>query len=107
MCLRQMVHDMRGNHLDEGKLVSRTRRLTKNEIDSLQNYYEQVTQKNKGDLDKMKKDVWAIYFYKLSTDDDLCHVLCPEGEDSWYKYNRSLAIGGGDHIYVSIPYHQQ
>ncbi|GFX54422.1 uncharacterized protein TNCV_3825211 [Trichonephila clavipes] len=37
--------------------------------------------------------IWAIYFHKLSTEDNPQHALCPLGEDSWCGYNRSIVTG--------------
>ncbi|GFU76763.1 uncharacterized protein TNCV_4467011 [Trichonephila clavipes] len=41
----------------------------------------------------MKRAIWAIYFHKLSTEDNPQHALCPLGEDSWCGYNRSIVTG--------------
>ncbi|KAG8268692.1 hypothetical protein J6590_108672 [Homalodisca vitripennis] len=40
----------------------------------------------------MKKSIWATYFHKSSTLDKPMHGLCPEGVESWCKYNRSKAL---------------
>ncbi|GFW19253.1 uncharacterized protein TNCV_255801 [Trichonephila clavipes] len=41
----------------------------------------------------MKRAIWAIYFHKLSTEDNPQHALCSLGEDSWCGYNRSIVTG--------------
>ncbi|GFW45278.1 uncharacterized protein TNCV_4733861 [Trichonephila clavipes] len=41
----------------------------------------------------MSKSIWAIYFHKLSTDENPQHVLCPMGEESWCGYNKSIVSG--------------
>ncbi|GFT29309.1 uncharacterized protein TNCV_756781 [Trichonephila clavipes] len=41
----------------------------------------------------MKRAIWAIYFHKLSTEDNPQHALCPLGEDSWCGYKRSIVTG--------------
>jgi hypothetical protein len=51
----------------------------------------------------MKKDVWAIYFHKLSTDLKPQHSLCPSGEHSWCPYNRSLVTKEKYHHKHSLP----
>ncbi|GFW54220.1 uncharacterized protein TNCV_1559981 [Trichonephila clavipes] len=40
-----------------------------------------------------ERAIWAIYFHKLSTEDNPQHALCPLGEDSWCGYNRSIVTG--------------
>ncbi|GFY22824.1 uncharacterized protein TNCV_2180851 [Trichonephila clavipes] len=41
----------------------------------------------------MKRAIWAVYFHKLSTEDTPQHALCPLGEDTWCRYNRSIVTG--------------
>lgn len=41
----------------------------------------------------MRKDVWAIFLHKSSTDDNPQHHFCPKNEDSWCKYNRAVLTG--------------
>ncbi|GFX46047.1 uncharacterized protein TNCV_1920141 [Trichonephila clavipes] len=41
----------------------------------------------------MSKSIWAIYFHKLSTDENPQHALCPMGEESWCGYNKSIVSG--------------
>ncbi|GFT53318.1 uncharacterized protein TNCV_1423201 [Trichonephila clavipes] len=48
----------------------------------------------------MKRVIWAIYFHKLSTEDNPQHALCPHGEDSWCGYNRSIVTG---EFYIHKP----
>lgn len=39
----------------------------------------------------MVKDIWALYYHKLSTDDDPHHGrLCPKGETSWWGYQNDV-----------------
>ncbi|GFX39975.1 uncharacterized protein TNCV_2647381 [Trichonephila clavipes] len=44
-------------------------------------------------VEDMKRAIWAIYFHKLSTEDNPQHALCPLGEDSWCGYNHSIVTG--------------
>jgi hypothetical protein len=91
--LLRLTKEKRGQRLSDGKLLGGKGRLTKAEIDNLQNYYGAAIRRNSNNLEGMKKDVWAIYFHKLSTNEKPQHGLCPKGEDSWCKYNRSLVTG--------------
>jgi hypothetical protein len=42
-----------------------------------------------GNLDKMREAVWATFFHKQSTDENPNHGLCPTGEDSWCKFQKT------------------
>lgn len=42
----------------------------------------------------MRRNIWATYFHKLSTDKDPQHGLCPVGPDSWCGYRKAEAVGG-------------
>ena len=91
--LRRLRKDYKGKKLDDGRLLSGQGRLTDKKIDSLQNYYGQAIRRNCENLDNMRRDVWAIFFHTISTDDCPQHGLCPKGETSWCPYNRSLVTG--------------
>lgn len=91
--LLRLTKDKKGVKLSDGKLLGGKGRLTKSEIDCLQNYYGAAIRRNSNNLENMKKDVWATYFHKLSTNDHPQHGLCPKGEDSWCKYNQCLESG--------------
>ena len=41
----------------------------------------------------MVKAVWAVLYHSVSTDQEPQHHCCPDGADSWCKYNRALANG--------------
>ena len=45
------------------------------------------------DLEGMVKAVWAVLYYSVSTDQEPQHHCCPDGADSWCKYNHALANG--------------
>lgn len=51
----------------------------------------------------MVSAVWSTYFHKRSTDDRPLHHLCPEGVDSWCKYNKALAQNEPYSHEVSLP----
>ena len=79
--------------LDDGKVLGGKGRLTEKAIDKIQSYYGMAIRRNLDCVEKMKQDIWAIYFHKLSTDDEPQHRLCPAGENSWCQYKRSLLTG--------------
>ncbi|GFV79862.1 uncharacterized protein TNCV_1726871 [Trichonephila clavipes] len=73
-----------------GHVQKRRGRLTLTEVDSIQHYYGLAIHKNLSSVEDMKRAIWAIYFHKLSTEDNPQHALCPLGEDRWCGYNRSI-----------------
>ncbi|GFX93454.1 uncharacterized protein TNCV_1093941 [Trichonephila clavipes] len=82
----------KGIKLSDGKNISGHGRLTLKEVDSIQHYYGLAIRKNLSSVEDVKRAIWAIYFHKLSTEDNPQHALCPLGEDSWCGYNRSIVI---------------
>lgn len=85
--LRRLRKEMKVNVLSDGlKIGGKKGRLTDVVIDSLQNYYGLAIRRNKNDLDKMKKDIWSIYYHKSSTDDQPRHDSCDE---SWCKFKQT------------------
>jgi len=67
-------------------------KLTDATIDRLQNYYGIAIRQNKKNLVEMKKSVLASLFHVASTKDNNLHYPnCPEGPDSWCRYNRDRA----------------
>lgn len=47
----------------------------------------------------MCKEICAIYFHKISRNDDPYHGLCPTREDSWCKFNKQVALGSSKEQY--------
>ncbi|GFV73145.1 uncharacterized protein TNCV_3665621 [Trichonephila clavipes] len=72
----------KGIKLSDGKNISGRGRLTLKEVDSIQHYYGLAIRKHLSSVEDMKRAIWAIYFHKLSTEDNPQHALCPLGEDS-------------------------
>ena len=85
--LRNLVHDMRGKKLTDGKPLCGKNRLTKKRINTIQNYYGLAIRQNIASLYAMKKSVFAILFH-FSENSDLedRHKCCPRSPDSWCKY---------------------
>ncbi|GFU31573.1 uncharacterized protein TNCV_3539581 [Trichonephila clavipes] len=91
--MRNILKMSKGIKLSDGKNISGRGRLTLKELDSIQHYYGLAIRKNLSYVEDMKRAIWAIYFHKLSTEDNPQHALCPLGEDSWCGYNRSIVTG--------------
>ena len=51
-------------------------RLTDKQIDKIQNQYGNVIRRNKNNIVKIREQVWAVYFHKLSCDAKPLHHLC-------------------------------
>ncbi|GFT56318.1 uncharacterized protein TNCV_2468261 [Trichonephila clavipes] len=91
--LRNILKTSKGIKLSDGKNISGRGRLTLKEVDSIQHYSGLAIRKNLSSVEDMKRAIWAIYFHKLSTEDNPQHGLCPLDEDSWCGYNRSIVTG--------------
>ena len=59
-----------------------------NMIDRLQNYYGIAIRSNKGDLQSMKKAVYASYLHVASLTKNNWHDHCPDGQKSWCMYKK-------------------
>ncbi|GFU19818.1 uncharacterized protein TNCV_4283521 [Trichonephila clavipes] len=79
--LRNILKMSKGIKLSDGKNISGRGRLTRKEVDSIQHYYGLAIRKNLSSVEDMKRAIWAIYFHKLSTEDNPQHVLCPLEKD--------------------------
>ena len=80
------------------RVGTRLRKLKKTEkdltklglIDRLQNYYGMAIRSNDGDLDTMKKAIFAVLFHVCSSEKNNDHVDCPPGADNWCIYQLDL-----------------
>ncbi|GFX23734.1 uncharacterized protein TNCV_3596761 [Trichonephila clavipes] len=79
--LRNILKMSKGIKLSDGKNISGRGRLTLKEVDSIQHYYGLAIRKNLSFVEDMKRAIWAIYFHKLSTEDNPQHALCPLEKD--------------------------
>ncbi|GFT76239.1 uncharacterized protein TNCV_564331 [Trichonephila clavipes] len=92
--LRALKNNLKSTKLSGNKPISGRGRLTDAEILLLQKYYGLAIRRNVGkSVADMSKSIWAIYFHKLSTDENPQHALCPMGEESWCGYNKSGVSG--------------
>ncbi|GFX50211.1 uncharacterized protein TNCV_2782331 [Trichonephila clavipes] len=73
--LRNILKMSKGIKLSDGKNISGRGRLTLKEVDSIQHYYGLAIRKNLSSVEDMKRAIWAIYFHKLSTEDNPQHAL--------------------------------
>ncbi|XP_039313194.1 uncharacterized protein LOC120359517 [Solenopsis invicta] len=68
-------------------------KLTDNLIKDLTLYYGLAIRRNSDSLQNMKKDIWATFFHKCSTDEKPQHDNCPTTKDSWCKWQKAYALG--------------
>lgn len=80
--LRDLKQHYCGQKLSDGKTVGGAGRLTDALINLLQNYYGDVIQRNKRNIEGMMRDVKAALLHSNSTDEAPCYHLCPEGRCS-------------------------
>lgn len=80
--LRKLKTENKHVILSDGKGLGGKNRLSKAVIDQIQTYYGLAIRRNTHSVESMVKDIWALYYHKLSTDDDPHHGLCPKGETS-------------------------
>ncbi|GFY27017.1 uncharacterized protein TNCV_931581 [Trichonephila clavipes] len=73
--LRNILKTSKGIKLSDGENISGRGRLTLKEVDSIQHYYGLAICKNLSSVEDMKRATWAIYFHKLSTEDNPQHAL--------------------------------
>ena len=66
-------------------------KLTNNIIDRLQNYYGIAIRGNKNNLKAMQAATRAKLFHVASSKDNNWHYHCPEGTNSWCKFNKDKA----------------
>ncbi|GFY19005.1 uncharacterized protein TNCV_3876931 [Trichonephila clavipes] len=96
--LRNILKMSKGIKLSDGKNISGRGRLTLKEVDSIQHYYGLAIRKNLSSVEDVKRAIWAIYFHKLSTEDNPQHALCPLGEDSCFVGIETLKFGVMDAV---------
>lgn len=66
-------------------------RLTQEKVKKIASYYGYALRSHKHDVPGMQKAVLATLKHMSSTDQTPRHDLCPEGPESWCKFNRAMA----------------
>ena len=75
---------MRGTKSADGKQVGGSKRLTDKIIDKMQNHFEEAIRKNSGNLEAMRRAVWAVLKHMVRNDTETLeeqHDYCPK--DGW------------------------
>lgn len=68
-------------------------KLTNKVISDLTIYYGLAIRRNKDSLEKMKAEIWAVFYHNISTDENPQHSYCPAGKESWCKWRVAEAYG--------------
>ncbi|XP_039304885.1 uncharacterized protein LOC120359029 [Solenopsis invicta] len=68
-------------------------KLTDKLINELTIYYGLAIRRNPHDVEKMRNDVWATFYHKMSTNETPQHERCPSGPNSWCKWRQAEAAG--------------
>ena len=89
--LRRLLREYKGKRLnDEKSLGDAGGGLTILRCDSIQSFYGKCIRENKGNVDKMSKEIKAIFYHYSSTADFPRHDHCPDGDSSWCSYKRDI-----------------
>lgn len=56
-------------------------------------FYGLAIRRNTESVEKMRNDIWATLYHKISTDEQPQHNKCPVGVDSWCSWQQSKALG--------------
>ncbi|XP_032690268.1 uncharacterized protein LOC116853322 [Odontomachus brunneus] len=67
--------------------------LTNKLIQDLLLYYGLAIRRHTNSIQNMKKEIWATFFHKISTDEEPQHSHCPANADSWCKWRQHEAAG--------------
>lgn len=79
---------------DAGERMSGKGYLTGDLITRLTSYYDCALKSHSGNVDKMHKAVWAIYYHVTSTSEQPNHSYCPQGPESWCMHNAAMEKNG-------------
>ncbi|XP_014472349.1 PREDICTED: uncharacterized protein LOC106743225 isoform X2 [Dinoponera quadriceps] len=66
-------------------------KLTDKLIIEMTKCYGLAIRRHPDSLEEMKKEVWATFYHKCSTDENPQHQNCPAGEGSWCKWRQAEA----------------
>ncbi|CAB3252833.1 unnamed protein product [Arctia plantaginis] len=79
-------------------------KLTDKVIQETTKFYGLAIRRHPDSLEDMKKEVWATYYHKCSSDKNPQHQFCPEGEDSSCKWRKAEAKNELDQFHHDKPH---
>ncbi|XP_011685002.1 PREDICTED: uncharacterized protein LOC105448233 [Wasmannia auropunctata] len=68
-------------------------KLTDKLINELTIYFGLAIRRNPHNVDKIRNDMWATFYHKISTNEEPQHEYCPSGPNSWCKWWQAKAAG--------------
>ena len=75
-------------------------KLTEKVINSMQNYCGMAIRNNVDDIHNMRKATSAVLYYCTDfKNQDYRHSICPNDENSWFKYQLDKINGTQKHKY--------
>lgn len=89
--LRNLRKSLKGQKLEDGKFITGQGRLTDTIIEILQTDNGNAIRTHSNDLEGMAKAIWAGLCHWASSADNLMHMHCPTGPDSWCGWQRVQA----------------
>ncbi|XP_044594846.1 uncharacterized protein LOC123272208 [Cotesia glomerata] len=78
-------------------------KLTDKVITQLSAYYGLAIRRHPESVEDMKREIWATYLHKISTDKNPQHMNCPPEPDSWCKWQKAAAEGTEDDFHHENP----
>lgn len=75
--------------LEDGKGITRKKKLTNAKIDAMQKFYGNAIRDNKGDVPKMSGEVRELLGHYSSTIEKHLQSDCPKDSKSWYCCQRN------------------
>ena len=90
--LRNLKKSFASKKLSDGVGIGGKNRLTAQRIDQLTKYYgNAIRAHSNSSVDEMSNAIWATFYHKISTDQNPDHRHCPQGSNSWCKYQKAKA----------------
>lgn len=78
-------------------------KLTDKLIGEMTKYYGLAIRRHPDSIEEMRKEIWATFFHKISTDSNPQHQNCPAGESSWCKWRRAEFLGEAEQFKHNKP----
>ncbi|XP_070532674.1 uncharacterized protein [Ptychodera flava] len=91
--LRKLVEKYKGGKLEDGKSLTGRNRLTNQMINAFQVFYGIALRNNKGNVHEMSRQTKAILQHYASSNEEPHHDYCPQGAQSWCKWQRDKVTG--------------
>lgn len=78
-------------------------KLTDKLIGEMTKYYGLAIRRHPESIEEIRKDIWATFYHKISTDSNPQHQNCPAGESIWCKWRRAEFLGKAEQFKHDKP----